>query len=61
MPVMARILFTMAQQYLVKLFDVILCERNVLPRSEYQIHEFSVTSNLLFTPGAKRLDREIGE
>ena len=58
---MARILFAVAQQDLVQLLDVVLVERDVLPRAEHQIHQLGVTRHLLLVAGVERLNGQVGE
>ena len=60
-PPVARILFAVTQKDLVQLLDVVLVERNVLPRAEHQIHQFSVASHFLFVAGVERLNSQVGE
>jgi hypothetical protein len=45
----------------VQLLDVVLIERNVLPRAELQIHRFSINSHFLGITGVKELDGQVGE
>lgn len=44
---MPFVLLAVLQQDLVELLDVVLVERDFIPRSEHQVHQFSVTGNFL--------------
>lgn len=60
-PPVAHILFAVAQQDLVQLLDVVFVERNVLPRTEHQIHQLGVTGHFLFVAVVERLNGQVGE
>ncbi len=48
------------EQVLVLLLDVVVGECDVLPRREYQFHDFCVASHLLFDAAGEVLDFQVG-
>ena len=49
----------MPEKDLVQLFDVVLSERDVLPRREHQVHQLGVAGHFLLVARGKGLDLQI--
>lgn len=47
------------QQDLVQLLDVVLGERDVLPRRKHQVHQLGITGHFLLVAGSEGLDLQV--
>ena len=60
-PSMMFILGAMSEQITMQLFDMILCEWDMLPRAIYQLHHFGISSNFLFIACSELSDLELSK